>query len=435
MIIEDEQGRSFCLTVSLRENDAVRHLHQVNRKHANQENADEQNEYSQRDGCGKQEIYGKQYRSFKSSGYDNLRDNGMTFAELCEEYMQSYVPNQLKPGTAQTYSNAVNRYLIPAFGHMYLNEISSRTISDYLDRAHFPNEDRLLTRAKLRMLCYCMRSIMKYALKHGYIEHDPCVDVIVPERKDKRDTRKKYLEDREIAAFLKLFADYNQYNTAIKLLLYTGLRSGELLGLKWQDIDFRSHIIRVDKSLTNIPGSFILTTPKSEAGRRTIYMNKTIESLLREHKRNCACGDRYGGKEQNHKSGYETAKNDSDNHKHDNDNAARIRGRRISGDELVFTNTNGGFLTRQTLNRKFHKATAGTPFASMSLHCLRHSNATMLLNNGLDLKLVAEHLGHSKISTTADIYANVTEEGRRRVANVLEKKLDKVLKKAESRHT
>lgn len=368
MIIEDEQGRSYVLTVSLRKND-------------------------------------------KEKAYAGSGKSGITFAALSEEYMHNCVPNQLKPGTADTYKNALNRYLIPAFGNLYLEEISSRAISDYMSRAHFPDEDRLLTGAKLKMLSYCMRSVMKYALKQSYIEHDPCVGAIVPERKDRRDTRKKYLEDREIGAFLKLFAEYNQYNTAIKLLLYTGLRSGELLGLKWSDIDFRSHVIRIDKSLTNIPGSFILTTPKSEAGRRIIYMNKTIEALLKEHKRNCAQDNRYG------------------------DNVRNTSYRRISGDEIVFTNRSGGFLTRQTLNRRFHKATAGTPFASMSLHCLRHSNATMLLNNGLDLKLVAEHLGHSKISTTADIYANVTEEGRRRVANVLEKKLDKVLKKTEPRYT
>ena len=380
MIIEDERGKSYVLTISIREvSDALQ-------GQLEDDKSQEETIWDEKPCC-----HDTASINITATATHTHATFCMTFAELADEYLQVYAHDRLKPGTVQTYKTAIDRYLLPAFGTMRLSDISPQVISENLSRAHFPKQDKPLSHARLKMLSYCLRSIMKYAVKKQYIAENPCRNMLIPERKQPRDSRKKYLEDRELRSFLRLFANYTQYNAAIKLLLYTGLRSGELLGLKWKDIDFRNHLIRVERSLTNIPGAFILTSPKSEAGRRTICMNKSIETLLREHKRN-------------------------------------ITGRKAMGEELVFTNKRGGYLTRQTLNREFHRATAGTPFAAMSLHCLRHSNATILINNGLDLKLVAEHLGHSKISTTADIYANVTDEGRRMVAAVLEKKLSRIQK-------
>ncbi len=311
----------------------------------------------------------------------------LTFAELVGEYSHEYAANRLKQSTIDTYKTAIELYLMPAFGDMPAAALDSRIIADYLENAHFADNDKLLSYSKTRMLYYCLRSVMKFAVKKGYIDSDPCTPSVLPERRHRRDMRKKYLEDREIPKFLRLFEAYTQYNTAIRLLLYTGLRCGELLALKWGDIDFKSHTVKINRNLAFTREGYIFTSPKSEAGRRTICINKSAELLLKEHR------------------------------------TVSLNGRRAAPGSMVFTNKSGGYLSRQALNRALHKATKGTPFSSMSLHCLRHSNATMLINNGVELKIVAEHLGHSKISTTADIYANVTDESRRRVANTIEKKL------------
>lgn len=362
------------------------------------------------------------YLEFKSSQKYSMPPSGgscMSFASLCSEYMRIYAPNKLKPSTAEAYQTAIDKYLRDAFGGRSVSDITTADITEYLNTAVYKPSRRQSSRAskaaaahgrhdtdaschddaelisgsKAHMLYYVLKSIMKYAVSQHYIVHDPCRDVILPKRSGKADGRKKYLEENELRKFLSLFDGYSRVNAAVKLLLFTGLRSGELLALKWSDISFGRHTISISRNLAKCADGYLLTTPKSSSGNRLIFMNKTVEALLREHKREQKAW-------------------------------LSAEGIQPVDKDLVFVSYTGGYLSRQSLNREFHKATRGTAFSSMSLHCLRHSNATMLLNNGLDLKIVSEHLGHSQISTTANIYVNVTAESRRKIAAVLERKLN-----------
>ncbi|MGN0280505.1 MAG: tyrosine-type recombinase/integrase [Lachnospiraceae bacterium] len=93
--------------------------------------------------------------------------------------------------------------------------------------------------------------------------------------------------------------------------------------------------------------------------------------------------------------------------------------------EMVFTSSQGNYKDRSCLNTSFRKFLRGTEFEFMTLHCLRHSNATLLLNSGVDIKIVSEHLGHSDISTTGNIYADVLASSRQKTAEIVELKLAK----------
>jgi len=91
--------------------------------------------------------------------------------------------------------------------------------------------------------------------------------------------------------------------------------------------------------------------------------------------------------------------------------------------EMVFTSGLGNYKDRSSLNTSFKRRLKNTEFDFMTLHKLRHSNATLLLNAGVDIKVVSEHLGHSDIGTTADIYADVLNATRRKTADIIELKL------------
>ena len=374
------------------------------------------------------------YLEFKNTQKKACTDlsfgSGMSFSALCSEYMRIYAPNRLKPSTIETYQTAIDKYLCDAFGSRCIDGITTADITDYLNSAVYKPSRRiknsynrsskvcgsgrifidegadehasyntgLISSSKAHMLYYVLKSVMKYAVSQHYIMHNPCRDVILPEHRGGVDERKKFLEDNEFKKFLELFDGYSRVNTAVKLLLFTGLRSGELLALKWSDINFKKHTVSISRNLAKCSDGYRFTTPKSSSGNRIIFMNKTVEALLHEHK----CEQK-----------------------------AWLNAEGITpvDKDLVFVNYSGGYLSRQSLNREFHAATKGTAFASMSLHCLRHCNATLLLNTGLDLKIVSEHLGHSQISTTANIYVNVTAESRRKIAAVLERKLNAHQKK------
>ena len=91
--------------------------------------------------------------------------------------------------------------------------------------------------------------------------------------------------------------------------------------------------------------------------------------------------------------------------------------------EMVFTSERGNYKDRSCLNTGFKRFLKGTEFEGLTLHCLRHCNATLLIAAGVDLKIVSEHLGHSDVGVTANVYADVLDSTRRRTAEILEFKI------------
>ena len=87
---------------------------------------------------------------------------------------------------------------------------------------------------------------------------------------------------------------------------------------------------------------------------------------------------------------------------------------------MVFTSETGNYKDRSTLNTSFRRKLKGTEFEFMTLHKLRHSTATFLLNTGIDLKIVSEHLGHSDVNITANVYTDVLESTKRKTAQILD---------------
>ena len=98
-------------------------------------------------------------------------------------------------------------------------------------------------------------------------------------------------------------------------------------------------------------------------------------------------------------------------------------GKEYAHPEMVFTSELGNYKDRSALNTSFRRFLRGTDFEFMTLHCLRHSNATLLLNSGVDIKVVSEHLGHSDVGTTANIYTDVLDNMRRKTAEIIEFKM------------
>ena len=239
-----------------------------------------------------------------------------------------------------------------------------------------------------------MQSICHFAVTQKYLKETPCVDVILPSKDCTKDDKRKSLSDDELPRFMAYFDGYSPLNTIVKVLLYTGLRSGEALGLQWSDIDFEKQLISVNHTLSDVGGKHFLTTPKTKTSKRTIYMSSALCELLTEHRR------------KQHELMF-------------------ILGKQFAHPEMVFTSDLGNYKDRSCLNTSFKRALKNTEFDFMTLHCLRHSNATLLLNSGVDIKIVSEHLGHSDVGTTANIYTDVLENTRRKTAEIIEFKMAK----------
>ena len=107
-----------------------------------------------------------------------------------------------------------------------------------------------------------------------------------------------------------------------------------------------------------------------------------------------------------------------------NDEKLSKLGKLYTYPEMVFTTESGNFVDRSGLNTQFRRFVKGTDFDFITLHSLRHCNATLLINSGIDLKIVSELLGHSDVSTTANVYADVLKSSKAKVADLISLKLN-----------
>ncbi len=170
------------------------------------------------------------------------------------------------------------------------------------------------------------------------------------------------------------------------------MRSGECLALSWENIDFDNMTISIEHNLADVGGKHWLTTPKTESSIRTIGMSETLAQIFREQKL------------------YQ-------------DQLITALGKTFAHPEMVFTSSRGNYRDRSCLSTSFKRFLRGTEFEFLTLHSLRHCNATLLLNSGVDLKIVSDHLGHCDIGVTANIYADVLKSSKEKVANLVALKL------------
>ena len=318
----------------------------------------------------------------KCQGSLDLNEN-MKFEDLVEWYFENYAPNRLKPCTIYTYKGQVDKHLLPVFGNKKLKEFSSGMLTRFFNELS-------LNPSTCKKLYTILESIFTRAVEQGFIKETPCRNVILP-KQDK--VKRQSLTAEQAKELLKMVEPYSQLNTIIKVLLFTGMRSGEALGLQWQDIDFDRHLIHVVHSLADVGGKHFLQEPKTKTSVRYIGMSQALETILIEHRA-------------------------------EQENVKAIVGESYQYPDMVFTSATGNYLDRASLLTQFKRLIKDTDFSWASLHTLRHANATLLINNGVDLKIVSEHLGHSGVGVTADTYADVLADTKKKVADLIALELE-----------
>ena len=198
----------------------------------------------------------------------------------------------------------------------------------------------------------------------------------------------------ETQYFLQLTSEPSQDNTIYRLLLYTGMRVGECLALSWSDIDFLHGFIHINHNLVYANNQTFISTTKTASSIRSVAISATTKELLMEQKKRHM-------------------------------QLVHVLGDRVQHPDMVFISQAGKYVSRNALSSRFKQMVTGTPIGFMTLHMLRHSNASLLINHGVDIKIVSEHLGHNEIGTTADIYADVFASTKIATASLIDDALKK----------
>ena len=167
---------------------------------------------------------------------------------------------------------------MPVFGNRKLKDITTTDISEFLTGL----DCKPATAKKIKIVFH---SILKYAVKQKYIVENPCSGAIWKENTEVEYGKiENVLDLKQAQTLMSLLEEYSCFNTIIKLLLLTGMRSGECLGLRWSSIDFDKGTIFIDRTLSYAENTWYLSTPKTSRSVRTISIDSTAIEMLKKHR-------------------------------------------------------------------------------------------------------------------------------------------------------
>lgn len=316
----------------------------------------------------------------RCKGHKNLNDN-MRFKELVELYFRDYAPYELKPATIYNYDKDLKAHILPKFGNTKIANIAISDMSRFFTSLNCAPE----TSRKMKII---MSSVFSFGVRQGYISNNPCVGALY--KKDNSTVKNvKFYNKEQCKKLLELTSEYSVFNTIVQTLLFTGLRVGELLSASWKNVSFDDNTLTIESTLTYADGKWFLTTPKTGNSFRTIKINSYTKQLLLTHKEK-------------------------------QDEIKKVVGDAWLQPDMIFTSSTGNFYDRSLLNTQFRRLLKRNDMPKITIHGLRHTNASLMINNGIDIKAVSSHLGHCNIAITGDIYSHIFDEYEAKIANAIE---------------
>ena len=327
----------------------------------------------------------------------------LKFSEFTEIWKRDYGSKELAPSTYKRYCRMLETRLLPYFGHFYINKIKPTDIMKFYDLLE---KDTQLVRKKgnngsktrkplsgktILEHHRLLRAMLHKAVYWQLIVANPAERVQPP--KARKPKRKSY-DDEQTKILLEnlelLPSEDTKYKVAIILTVFTGVRLGELMGLEWTDVDFKNGILSINRSSQYLSDMGVFTkVPKTESSIREIAIPEFIISLLEEYKL-----------------WYEEQKS--------------IYGELWTDSDRLFVQADGKPMHPSTISKWFVKYVGQIGLPVINFHGLRHTNASLLVAQNIDIAVISARLGHAQISTTLDFYVHPLLSHNRKAGYALE---------------
>ncbi len=332
-----------------------------------------------------EDLAGQMYAAMANGTFGEADVNKLTMDQYFTHWLEMTAHSH-KPATHRRYTENTNLHFRPFFGKMKLAKLSAIHIETFY-------ADRLaagLGGTTVNLLHNILHSALKQAVRLNLITRNP-TEMVDPPRKTTPE--QKAWDARQTSAFLKV-ADQHEWAALWRLAITTGLRRGELLGLRWSDIDWEQGALSVRRTLSRgATGGYEFGVPKTQAGKRKVELTSSVMASLQAHRRRQV-------------------------------EARLALDAPYQDQELIFADALGGPVHPNTMRNQFLKLVAQAGVPPIRIHDLRHTSATLMLANGEHVKIVSERLGHASIAITLDRYSHVTPGMQREAANRLDQLLE-----------
>jgi len=302
----------------------------------------------------------------------------LTVGRYLDDWLEEVVRPAKAPKTTRTYEGIVRVHLKPSLGHTRLRALAPLEIQRMLNAKAAAG----LSRRTVQMIREVLRNALRGAVRMGYLPRNPAehVSVPVPQRRRVRPFTVRELED-----FLDAAPD-DRLGALFVTVVGLGLRQGEALGLRWEDIDFDAGLLAVDGALKRVGGRLQRLEPKTVSSRRRLPMPDFVASELQRHR------------------------------------VRQLQQRLLAGSRwvdsgYVFTTTIGSPLDGPAVTKQLHRFLRNAGLPDMRFHDLRHQFASLLLAGGESVKVVSELLGHQDGALTLRTYSHVLPDAMRQAVH------------------
>ena len=291
-----------------------------------------------------------------------------TLASWLNTWLSDYVAVNRKPSTVENYTSITNIHLIPELGRVRIDKITKNEVQRMIGRKI---KAKLAART-VRLIHHVLRCSLNVAMSRKMIAANPAKGAILPRIEE---VEMETISPAEVNHLQRadLF-DAELLFPCFLLMMFTGLRRGEALALRWSDVDLDHCTLVVKRELVKIKGGTIFQSPKTKHSNRLIPFNETLKSILISHK------------------------------ERQDELIKKIKG--YKRQDLIFARETGNHYYPDSLRKILHRILKKAGVGIVRVHDLRHTCATILMLAGVHPKVVQEILGHSNISVTLGTYSH-----------------------------
>ncbi|MGB9887805.1 MAG: tyrosine-type recombinase/integrase [Moorellales bacterium] len=319
----------------------------------------------------------------------------VTLAEWLRRWYANHVEGKLSPTTAKSYKVIIEKHLTPALGHIPISKLQPAHIESYYRQALEAGrkDDKASKGGKLTAQTVLhhhrlLHTALEKAVKQRLIPWNPA-DAVDPPRPERREPA--VLSEEEVEGLLEALRGTGLY-IPVLLAVGTGARRGEILGLRWSDVDLERGLVTISRELVKVGSDFTFRAPKTRKSARPVPLPSFVIQELKAHrleqkKKRFASGAKW----------WETG--------------------------LVCCHEDGSPLDPDVLSGQFARAVKRLGLPAITFHGLRHSHATLLLKWGVHPKIIAERLGHSTTRLTLDTYSHVVPTMQKEAVELLDRRL------------